>query len=65
MAVPSRRNRASHNKQLMKEKKFRDEMAKREEEKFKPKNPEDVKSLFDSIAKMKKNIEKKKDNKKG
>ena len=64
MAVPSRRNRASHNKQLMKEKKFRDEMAKQEKEEPKEKNPEDVKSLFDSIAEMKKKIEKKKHSKK-
>jgi hypothetical protein len=60
MAVPSRRNKASHNKQLMKERKFHEEMANREEEAPTKKNPEDVKNLFDSIAKMKKKIEEKK-----
>jgi hypothetical protein len=64
MAVPSRRNRASHNKQLMKDKKFRDEMAKREKEEQKEKNPEDVKNLFESIAEMKKKIKKDKQNSK-
>jgi hypothetical protein len=60
MAVPSRRNRASHNKQLMKEKKFRDDVAKMEKEEPKEKNPEDVKNLFESIAEMKKKIKEKK-----
>jgi hypothetical protein len=61
MAVPSRKHRASHNKQLLKEKKFKDEVAKQEKEEKQEKNPEDVKRLFASIEELKNEIKKKKE----
>jgi hypothetical protein len=60
MAVPSRKHQASRNRSLLKDKKFRDEVAKREKDEIKEKNPEDVKNLFETIKQLKSEMEKRK-----